>query len=136
MSSDEESLSPDTDVPSDSPAKVELPTLLQSLCFRMVRPTDIPACYEMEKASYPDDEAASKSKLLYRQHHAARYFRCAVIGEEDNEQLVGFVCATRCRVFRAESMSTHIPDGELLAIHSVVVKEEFRRQGVDAAMVK
>jgi predicted PhzF superfamily epimerase YddE/YHI9/GNAT superfamily N-acetyltransferase len=138
--------------------------------FRPVRPTDIPACYELERASYPEDEAASKSKLQYRQHHAAKYFRCAVLdvvgagkdshrgevageggigigggcgavggkdGEgEEEERLVGFVCATRCRQFRAESMSTHVPDGELLAIHSVVVREGHRRRGVATAMLK
>jgi predicted PhzF superfamily epimerase YddE/YHI9/ribosomal protein S18 acetylase RimI-like enzyme len=151
-----------------------------SVRFRQVRPTDIPACYELESSSYPEDEAASKSKLQYRQHHAARYFRCAVLtknsasgkvrsrdegevpgdgdggcgspsagttidsangGDDDDDdrgerELVGFVCATRCRQFRAESMSTHVPDGELLAIHSVVVKREHRRRGLGTAMLK
>lgn len=158
-----------------------------SVRFRQVRPTDIPVCYELEATSYPEDEAASKAKLQYRQHHAARYFRCAVLGRrrtsssssttgdkrreqrqqpcEDNEpgdnnnicsrrsggvvvgdddeddtdserELVGFICATRCRQFRAESMSTHVPDGELLAIHSVVIKPQYRRRGLATAMMK
>jgi hypothetical protein len=118
--------------------------LLARVRFRPARPTDIPECYELEIASYPEDEAATKSKLQYRQHHAAKYFRCAVLWSEEHygttsrttnvsslntaqeephpssvAPMVGFVCATRCRQFRAESMSTHVPDGELLAIHSV-----------------
>ena len=125
--------------PSSSSSKA----WVNNLVFRTVRPTDIPACYALEKASYPPDEAASKSKLQYRQHHAARYFRCAVISgggpdepEPNPTPIVGFVCATRCRAFRAESMSMHVPDGDLLAIHSVVVDEPYRRLGVATAMMK
>jgi len=113
--------------------------LLKNIRFRTVRPTDIPACAEIEEASYPPDEAASKSALQYRQHHAAPYFRCAVIPNEkddDNDTIIGYICSTRCREFSHESMSTHVPNGQLLAIHSVVVKEEYRRQGIAAAMLK
>ena len=127
--------------------------LLDRVRFAMVRPVDIPRCVAIEKASYPPTEAASKSSLQYRQHHAAPYFRCAVLCSEDSsinanhgshhhhvddddQEVIGFICATRCHEFVHESMSTHHSEGPLLAIHSVVVMEEYRRKGVATAMMK
>ncbi|CAB9504167.1 Phenazine biosynthesis-like domain-containing protein [Seminavis robusta] len=109
----------------------------EELHFCMVRPADIPRCVAIEKASYPPSEAASKSSLQYRQHHAAPYFRCAYMGsDDDDKEVIGFICATRCHEFDHESMSTHHSEGPLLAIHSVVVTEEHRRKGVATAMLK
>lgn len=141
--------------------------------FRTVRPTDIPACYKLERSNYPRDEAATKSMLQYRQHHAAPYFRCAVLkskpapssdqtdgalpptlppplanqaeeshddleddDDDHNTLLLGFICSTRCKEFTEESMSTHVSDGPLLAIHSVVVAPEYQRQGIATAMLR
>ncbi|GAX16610.1 trans-2,3-dihydro-3-hydroxyanthranilate isomerase [Fistulifera solaris] len=125
-------------------------TLLDRILFREVRPTDIPICFEIESNSYPDDEQASKSTLQYRQHHAAPYFRCAVLyptleskeqhkdEEEDHEDaiLIGFVCSTRCRGLSAESFTTHVPWGPQLALHSVAVHPEYRNQGVATALLQ
>lgn len=59
--------------------------LISRIIFRSVQPTDIPRCHQIEAASYPDDEAASKSTLQYRQHHAAKFFRCAfLVGDSGN----------------------------------------------------
>ena len=125
----------------------ELGSVLERIRFSNVRPFDIPRCLEIEKASYPKEEAASKSSLQYRQHHAAPYFRCAYLMEsvddmgthhvdDEDQEMIGFICATRCHDFVQESMSTHHSEGPLLAIHSVVVTEEYRRQGVATAMLK
>lgn len=115
----------------------EADDFLSKMHFRMVRPVDIPRVVEIEKASYPPTEAASKSDLQYRQHHAAPYFRCAVIGtEEESQEVIGYICSTRCHEFEHESMSTHHSEGPLLAIHSVVVTEDYRRKGVATAMLK
>jgi predicted PhzF superfamily epimerase YddE/YHI9/ribosomal protein S18 acetylase RimI-like enzyme len=111
-------------------------SILEQIHFRTVSPTDIPACFEIEVASYPPDEAASKSALQYRQHHAARYFRCAVLGDDDSHHVVGYICSTRCHEFSEESMSVHDFSGPLLAIHSVVVQEEYRHYGIAHAMLK
>ena len=64
------------------------PSILRNILFRNVLPTDLPAIYKLEKASYPKDEAASKSQIQYRQHHAAPFFRCAVYlpSQEDEEE--------------------------------------------------
>jgi len=134
----------------------EIEDLLSHMRFAMVRPVDIPRCVQIEKASYPPKEAASKSSLQYRQHHAAPYFRCAILcpdpvvgmdstahksshhhhNDDDDQEVIGFICATRCHEFVHESMSTHHSEGPLLAIHSVVISEEYRRQGVATAMLK
>jgi predicted PhzF superfamily epimerase YddE/YHI9/GNAT superfamily N-acetyltransferase len=118
-------------------------SILSQIHFRTVYPTDIPACAEIEQASYPHEEAASKSSLQYRQHHAAPYFRCAVLvskgvdGEQvENEVIVGYVCSTRCREFGHDSMTTHDTSGPLLAVHSVVVSEPYRGQGIAMAMLR
>ncbi|KAL7556846.1 hypothetical protein ACA910_016320 [Epithemia clementina (nom. ined.)] len=118
------------------------PIQLEQLRFREVVPTDLPACVALEQASYPEDEAASKTTLQYRQHQAAPYFCCAVMDSaggtdhEAGEILVGYVCSTRCNSFTGDSMTTHEATGQMLAIHSVVVPHEYRRQGVATYMLK
>lgn len=184
--------------------KIDGMDIHRDVYFRTVRPTDIPICAIIEKESYPSDEMASLSTLQYRQHHAARYFRCAVVrkrqqqseketvdkstvvssllssssssssfqhsdivgvsnqqhsdkklctgllnygysnndnaNEEDDDdmnQVIGFICSTRCCEFTHESMySHHDPNGTILAIHSVVVTKEYRHYGIATAMMK
>lgn len=110
--------------------------ILQQVIFRQVIPTDITDCFAIEKVSYPKDEAGSKSDFQYRQHFAEKYFRCCVLGDDDEEEIVGYINATRCRVFTEEAMATHDATGPLLAIHSVVVAEKYRRRGIATAMMK
>lgn len=106
--------------------------------YRLSTPQDMLECFEIESSSYPSDEAASMSSLEYRQQFANPYFQVATTINNDNEPtIVGFVCATRCDDFEDEEvMATHSETGRLLAIHSVVVREEFRRKGIASAMLK
>lgn len=143
----------ETEKPVSNQEEQKPPTVL----YRNVCPTDLPAIYSLEKASYPSDEAASRSQLQYRQHHAPSFFRCAIKidsipeGKEEDEnamveknvdslrgmgEIIGYVTATRCHQFTEESMKVHHPNGSLLAIHSVVVDENYRRQGTGLAMLK
>ena len=62
-------------------------SVLERIRFANVRPFHIPRCLEIEKASYPPNEAASKSSLQYRQHHAAPYFRCAYLMESVDDMV-------------------------------------------------
>lgn len=120
-------------------------TVHDRMYHRTCSPTDLPACHALEAASYPADEAASLSMLQYRQHHAAPYFRCAVLLPPEaadptdsmkmRGDIVGFVTGTRTSSFDEASMSVHDPAGPMLAIHSVVVAEGQRRQGIGAAML-
>ena len=138
--------------------------ILSRLFRFQVTPTDLPKCYTIESGSYPPDEAASLESLQYRQHHAAPYFRCAALLGVDEEaaatakqqqqqqqqtqkadptdsmkmtgEIVGFVTGTRCSAFDVASMAVHDPHGSMLAIHSVVVSEQYRRMGIGSAMLR
>ena len=138
--------------------------ILSRVIFRTVQPTDVSRCYQIESMSYPEDEAASKSMLQYRQHHAFPFFRCAfLIGDGESSgggttsassyishqgrtsfnptmtlcgEIIGFVCSTRCNSLTAEAMRSHDATGKILAIHSVVVDERYRNQGVASAMLQ
>jgi ribosomal protein S18 acetylase RimI-like enzyme len=112
-------------------------TLIDRVQFRICRPTDIPVCLEIETASYPPDEAATLSSLQYRQHHAAQYFLCAVIpASGDSDTVIGFICSTKCLSFQHESLTTHVPNGNVLAIHSVVIAAPYRRRGLASRMLR
>jgi predicted PhzF superfamily epimerase YddE/YHI9/ribosomal protein S18 acetylase RimI-like enzyme len=115
----------------------ELEVQLESrLTFRKVCPTDMLTVHTIEKSSYPSDEAASKSSLQYRQHHAAPYFRCAVLDEHGEfPQVIGYICSTRTTAFTAQSMSQHDSAGPILAMHSVAVQEPYRRKGIATSML-
>jgi ribosomal protein S18 acetylase RimI-like enzyme/tRNA(Leu) C34 or U34 (ribose-2'-O)-methylase TrmL len=109
------------------------------LSYRHVQIEDMSRCYEIESSSYPEDESATLEKLIYRQQHAGEYFICVTKPHDetsDSEHIIGFICSTRCSEFTEESMSEHDANGSILAIHSVVVDEKYRRQGVASAMLK
>ena len=57
-------------------------SILPHLKFRTVQPVDIQRCYQLEQDSYPPDDQASKSTLQHRQHHAAPFFRCALLKKQ------------------------------------------------------
>ena len=106
--------------------------------FSACQSSDVSACAVIETASFPEDEAASPDQLAYRQAHAGSYFRVAKhanAGTEE-EELIGFICGTLCRTMTEESMRHHDPQGQLLAIHGVVVAAAHRRQGVASAMLR
>ena len=110
---------------------------VDNLSYRPVTADDIPRCYEIESSSYPEDEAASLENLNYRQQHAEDYFICATKpdSETNAEDIIGYICSTRCNEFTEESMSVHDASGPILAIHSVVVDAPYRRQGLASAMM-
>ena len=106
--------------------------LHKTLIFRLATSCDIPKCFDIESKSYPEDEAATLSSLNYREKVANPYF---LICEIENE-IIGFICGTRCNTFTHETMSSHDPKGFMLAIHSVVVTESYRRKGIATCMLK
>lgn len=156
----------DDDYHEDDGGGEQAADILSRLFHRTVTPTDLRPCYTIESESYPPDEAASLESLQYRQHHAAPYFRCAALlsvdgaaaaataaaAKQKNSQksdptaatdsmkmsgeIVGFVTGTRCSAFDVASMAVHDPHGSMLAIHSVVVSEQYRRMGIGSAMLR
>ena len=126
-------------------------SILDSISYRQVNSNDIPTCFRIEFTSYPLDESASIDNLYYRQREAGDYFWIATLPtnianeyitkqstdtNEDTTTIIGFICSTRCNEFIEESMSTHDATGSILAIHSVVVDEPYRRMGVASAMMQ
>ena len=100
-----------------------------SIQFRPAAAEDIPRCFEIESASYPSDEAATMESLVNRQKYAGEYFLLCT--NNNGQDILGFICATRCHEFTEESMSAlHDPTGPLLAVHSVVIDENYRRKGL------
>ncbi len=109
--------------------QIESEPLLPSIQFRPAAAEDIPRCFEIESASYPSDEAATMESLVNRQKYAGDYFLLCT--KDNGQQILGFICATRCHEFTEESMSAlHDPTGPLLAVHSVVIDEDYRRKGL------
>jgi PhzF family phenazine biosynthesis protein len=108
--------------------------------FGSIQAADIERCFEIEAASYPEDEAATLESLSYRQAKAPHAYRGAWLSSSDDEHtpirtLIGFVCSTQCITFEHDSMTTHYPNGRILAIHSVVIEERFRRNGYATTML-
>lgn len=97
---------------------------------------ELDAIAALERSSYAPDEAASPAALAQRLAVAPELFLAAY--EADNiESLLGFICATRSsRHLTEESMRGHDPDGPLVCIHSVVVRDDARRRGVASALVR
>ena len=116
----------------------EANNIISRITYRCPTADEIPAYIAIESASYPADEAASLEGLTYRQSHAGDYFLGAYLNENDDsaEMVIGFICGTRCDQFEEESMSTHTPTGPYLAIHSVVVHQDYRRKGIASDMLK
>lgn len=123
---------------------------LSHLEYRKASPTDILKCVEIVKASTvvftpPVAGSSSKNALQYRQHHAAPYFRCAMYGyegqeEHDEEYIIGYITGLRLSRMRDDDdlidRRPHDPTGPILAIRSVVIREEYRDRGLGMTMMK
>ena len=129
---------------STNPSRIAGAGVLNSLGFRRIAADDLDRCCEIEEASYPADEAATRENLHFRQNVASEYFWCATIPRKpiddgsncNDDTVVGFICSTRCNEFEEESMSTHDDNGRILCVHSVVVDEQHRRQGIASYMIQ
>jgi ribosomal protein S18 acetylase RimI-like enzyme len=89
--------------------------------------------HKLEAASYKEDEAASLETMTFRARDAGDLFMYVFRGEE----LVGFVNGTSAKgALTHETMWAHVPDGEVVCVHSVVVQPDLRRQGIGHAILK
>lgn len=101
----------------------------------LIEAKDVDEVAGLEAASYPEDEAASPERILYRSQHATSYFH--VLKEKVGGSVVGFVNGTCVKEHHIdhESMSTHHEGGRTLVIHSVTVRATDRRKGIAFAML-
>lgn len=109
--------------------------------YRTATPTDILQVFDMEQEALSKEEAASKNDLRYRQHHAAPFFRCAVLEHEDEENdediVIGYISSTRCEPDENDLFVTsHHPEISSLMIHSMVIRNEYRHNGLGKYMVQ
>eukprot|EP00924_Labyrinthula_sp_SR-Ha-C_P011370 snap_masked-scaffold_36-processed-gene-2.97-mRNA-1 protein AED:0.13 eAED:0.14 QI:0/-1/0/1/-1/1/1/0/484 len=102
------------------------------LTYELLSVEKLDKIHTLETKCFPPKEAASKESILLRLREAGEYF----LGCYKEKELVGFINATRFDEFEEESMSFHDPDGKILGIHSVLVDEKHRRQGIATQMLK
>jgi predicted PhzF superfamily epimerase YddE/YHI9/GNAT superfamily N-acetyltransferase len=101
-----------------------------ALTLRVATAADVPRLAALEAASYPADEAATPARIAYRVEHAASLF---LLLERAGGELAGFVNGTLAAgELTADTMAVHDPAGATLCIHSVVIAEGLRRQGLAA----
>lgn len=126
-----------------------IPFLMKHMTYRKATPTDISKCVALEKSAYHPTIAASKNVLQYRQHYAAPYFRCAVFKDEENENdqdiIIGFISGTRVPSSTLEDATSddyilspstqHDHSGSILIIQSLVIRIEYRDQGLGNGML-
>lgn len=101
--------------------------MLADVNIRNATLSDLDTLTQLERGSYPPDEAASRQVLQLRIESAPE---CTIVGELGSK-VIGFVCGTRSTdtTLTARSMKEHVDDGVSLCIHSVVVDASLRRQG-------
>jgi guanine nucleotide exchange factor len=104
------------------------------LVFRRATASDLTTIVELESSSYPSDEGATAAALYETQDVASAYFH---VMENNTKQVVGFICGTRGHdASTAENITSHVPTGKVLAIHSVVIRPSYRRSGVATKLLR
>ncbi|THU90396.1 acyl-CoA N-acyltransferase [Dendrothele bispora CBS 962.96] len=106
------------------------------LQFHAISPEDIPRALQIEQDGFPEDEAASLESFQFRQSKAPTLFLGAY-SQEDN-QLIAYICSTLStdETITHASMSTHIPEGRSVCIHSVCVDRAHQRRGIALSLLK
>mmetsp|Transcript_6543 Transcript_6543/g.13153 ORF Transcript_6543/g.13153 Transcript_6543/m.13153 type:complete len:193 (+) Transcript_6543:2066-2644(+) len=113
--------------------------------YRPVESSDLPKICELEAESYPPDEAATPERLRYRAEVARDLFLVFLDGEPLTSsspiipatEVIGYICGTLATGDLTEAtMTTHQSSGDNLCIHSVVVVQNMRRQGLGLSMMK
>lgn len=91
---------------------------------------------KIESESFPEDEAASLDTIRYRLTNARDFFYKAT--NLNSNEIIGFVngTCTVADVIQHDSMTNHEPDGRSLVIHSVTVRDVYRRNGVGTSILK
>jgi len=104
------------------------------MLYKLVPATHIPRAIDIEQSGFPPDEAGSLESFSFRQSQAPTLF----LGAYDNDQLIAYVCSTLSsdESITHASMSTHVPDGRSVCIHSVCVDKSFQRRGVALSLLK
>lgn len=99
--------------------------------IRNVLPSDLDQCFEVERAGFPEEEAASKESIKIRIETFPQGFLVA----ELNGKVIGIVnsAATNKEDLADEDLKKmvgHEADGKNLVVFSLAVLPEFQKQGI------
>jgi len=99
---------------------------------------DIEKAYDIERAGYPEDEAASLEGFRFRQKNAGDLFLAGYVDVPTGRELGGYICSTLspAESLTHESMSNHVPNSSSVCIHSVCVSPDHRRKGIALQLLK
>lgn len=108
------------------------------IVYDLVKASEVPDAHAIEIASFPQDEAATLEKFLYRQAQAPDLFLGAYDVSDNKRVLIGYVCSTLSSspTLTHESMSVHDPAGTSVCVHAVCVAPAHRRKGIALGLLK
>ncbi|KAF9004608.1 acyl-CoA N-acyltransferase [Cyathus striatus] len=107
------------------------------IIFDLLATDDLQSALEIELQGFPPDEAATIDSFRLRQSQAGDLFLGAYIPGSTKRELIGYICSTlsNANTLSHESMSTHIPSGSSVCIHSVCVAPQYRHKGVASLLL-
>lgn len=96
----------------------------------------VQAVWELEKASFPEDEGASRSTIAFRIAETGGL--CQVYVDSGSKLAALMMCTASGNAgrMRAESIERHDAEGTTVCIHSVVVRKELRGRGIGLRMMR
>eukprot|EP00008_Paramoeba_atlantica_P012597 CAMPEP_0201487656 /NCGR_PEP_ID=MMETSP0151_2-20130828/14675_1 /ASSEMBLY_ACC=CAM_ASM_000257 /TAXON_ID=200890 /ORGANISM="Paramoeba atlantica, Strain 621/1 / CCAP 1560/9" /LENGTH=169 /DNA_ID=CAMNT_0047872763 /DNA_START=6 /DNA_END=515 /DNA_ORIENTATION=- len=91
--------------------------------------------FALEAEGFPADEKATKESLEFRLTKAGDFFYGAI--NPQTSRVLGYVCGTLAEgeELAHEAMSNHIPTGESICVHSVVVATSEQKRGIGQEMM-
>lgn len=110
---------------------------MSNLTIRIVNKMDLNRCFEIEKASYAGEEAATKEKILQRIQTYPEGF----IVLENNNEVIGFINSGATHKVALsddefKELIGHDPSGKHIVIMSVVVHPSFQGKGMASQLME
>ncbi|TRM55982.1 acyl-CoA N-acyltransferase [Schizophyllum amplum] len=117
---------------------------MSDIIYDLVAASDLEAAIQIERDSYPADEAATLDAFRLRQSQAGDLFLGAYLPSRSSldghgaRKLVGYICSTTSPspTLTHESMSTHVAGSPSVCIHSVCVSSDHRRRGIALGLLR
>ncbi len=110
---------------------------MSNLTIRIVNEMDLDRCFEIEKASYAGDEAATKEKILKR----IKVYPEGFIVLENNKEIIGFINSGATHKVALsddefKELIGHEPSGKHIVIMSVVVHPSYQGKGMAGKLME
>lgn len=110
---------------------------MSNLTIRIVNKMDLNRCFEIEKAAYAGEEAATKEKILQRIQTYPEGF----IVLENNNEVIGFINSGATHKVALsddefKELIGHDPSGKHIVIMSVVLHPSFQGKGMAGQLME